>query len=132
MRVGFCNGCFDLFHEGHRHFLVKAMRDCDYLIVAVNSNESARQLKGEGRPHWDIYNRIRAVAGFLGPWYHAVIPFDGKEGKLLESIRPDVYFRGGDHRRGEATYYGAEVIQIERLPGISTTEILNAKAQGRN
>ena len=128
MIVGFCNGCFDLLHDGHKFFLFECARRCEYLIVAVNTDESVRTLKGNERPIWPLQSRISAIRSYLRHQEHAVIPFDGNESKLLESIRPQVYFRGGDHRASPDPIYGAEVVRINRVPGISTTEILNAQA----
>ena len=49
-KIGFTNGCFDLLHKGHISLLSQAKQKCDFLILALNSNESVKKLKGEGSP----------------------------------------------------------------------------------
>lgn len=97
MIVGFANGCFDLFHDGHRHFLIQCRTRCDYLVVAVNHDEYCRRIKGADRPHDPLATRmlhVRAIA-------EAVIPFGGREERLIMEIRPDIVFKGGDHGKTE-------------------------------
>ena len=137
MKVGFANGCFDLLHEGHRHYLTECRRHCDYLIVAVNSDRYCREVKGADRPLEPLQQRMLNVRAFA----EAVIPFEGREGHLIMQIRPDVIFKGGDHSpdlkhycaRGigwkeGAPIWMAPVVHIGRLPGLSTT--LEAQARG--
>ena len=139
MRIGFVNGCFDTFHEGHRHLLRECLARCDYLIVAINSDASVKRLKGHDRPrdNWTI-RALNAAAEikFSG----AVIPFEGDEGPLLMTIRPDILFKGYDHsplpwfyrrigwkKRPDPIFEGPKVIQISHLHGYSTTEILKER-----
>ncbi len=150
MRVGFCNGCFDEFHDGHRHFLRAAATQCDYLIVAVNSDASIKRLKGNRefgneRPAFEMIDRVSAVCHFLKrntDIVFAVIPFEGDEGMLLMAIRPDVQFKGYDHSADPVFYRrigwknlagpafeGPEIIKISHLPGFSTTQILRDRSE---
>lgn len=115
------NGCFDLLHSGHVFFLKEARKNCDYLVVAVNTDESIRALKGNSRPIWNLERRIRALQ--VNPSASAVIPFDGDAVSLIESLRPDVIIRGAD-QLCEATRLGALYITVARIPGISTTELI--------
>jgi D-beta-D-heptose 7-phosphate kinase/D-beta-D-heptose 1-phosphate adenosyltransferase len=137
MRVGFANGCFDLFHEGHRHFLTACRTQCDYLVVAVNSDAYCTRVKGQDRPHETLQLRMMRVRSFA----EAVFPFEGREEPLIMQIRPDVIFKGGDHSpelkhycaRGigwkeGAPIWKAPVVHIGRVDGISTT--LAAQARG--
>lgn len=137
MIVGFTNGCFDLFHEGHRHFLTHCRYHCGYLVVAVNSDAWCREHKGAGRPHDEIWTRMMHVRQIA----EAVFPFDGYEEGLLVHIRPHVFFKGYDHALGGqpysrgsaqiATGIGAEVIRISQLEGFSTTqELAQLQAKG--
>jgi len=130
MKIGFTNGCFDLFHEGHRHFLRQAAQQCDYLIVAVNSDRYCRNVKGEGRPYRPLRRRIADVRNYIDLMTDsAVIPFEGNESRLLAEMRPDVVFKGGDHSPGvhliqpPGTDSPIQVVHIDRVPGISTTLI---------
>lgn len=139
MKIGFANGCFDLFHEGHRHYLTECRRHCDYLIVAVNSDEYCRRIKGEGRPFEPLHQRLMQVRCFS----EAVLPFEGREERLIMEIRPDIVFKGGDHGEEIAIaarvpywkykaagehFWLAKVVRIPRLPDISTT--LEAQRRG--
>lgn len=134
MQIGLANGCFDLFHKGHYHFLTRCRARCDYLIVAVNSDASVKRLKGEGRPHQNVADRMMR----LHKYADAVIPFEGREDKLIMEIRPDVLFKGYDHSPADflamrkpgwkehGLWDRVKVIQISHLPGFSTTRILDA------
>lgn len=126
MRIGFCNGCFDKFHNGHRHFLEEAHRHCDYLIVAVNSDESVRLLKGEGRPVETLEVRIRHINDHGAAC--AVIPFDGDEKPLIRAIDPDILIKGQEYARSlywnDYTRAGGHIVWVPRLPGLSTSQQL--------
>lgn len=134
MKIGFANGCFDLFHEGHRFFLTECRRHCDYLVVAVNSDEWVRRTKGSQRPHETLFKRMIHVRAFA----EAVIPFEGRQDALILEIRPDVVFMGYDHGMVDAVsvqayaqrtpgwkdgspLWVAKVVHVGHLPGFSTT-----------
>jgi len=122
MITGFTNGCFDLLHEGHLHLLREACRQCDRLIVGLNSDKSVRQLKGEGRPVWVQDIRIqhlldtRLVSG--------INVFDTGEDlfRMIKFIKPDAIYKGteydGEYIIGQEV---APVVLIPMLPGWSTT-----------
>lgn len=134
MRIGLANGCFDLFHEGHRFMLLEARGYCDYLIVAVNSDESVKRLKGPDRPMNNYAQRMHNVA----PWCSAVIRFEGRVDNLVMELRPDVLFKGYDHSSGDLylrkpgwkTHHEwdkVQVIKLPELPGYSTTRIYESQ-----
>jgi D-beta-D-heptose 7-phosphate kinase / D-beta-D-heptose 1-phosphate adenosyltransferase len=138
MKVGFANGCFDLFHDGHRHLLLEARRHCSYLIVAVNTDEYCRRVKGAGRPIEPLETRMLHVRTLA----EAVIPFTGREERLIMEIRPDVCFKGSDHSPDQKAYaqrspgwkegsplWTCPVIHIPRLPGWSTTGLIEQRRQ---
>ena len=135
VKVGFANGCYDLFHQGHQHFLIECRRQCDYLVVAVNSDAWCRANKGDNRPHDPLRTRmlhVRAIA-------EAVVPFEGREEGLIMEIRPSVIFKGYDHGRDgtdklavrvprwkelgphEDQWHVIPIIRVGELPGFSTT-----------
>lgn len=121
MKIGFANGCFDLFHEGHRHFLTQCRLYCEYLIVAVNTDGYCKRVKGADRPFDPLRTRMLHVRAYS----EAVIPFDGQEDPLILEIGPDVIFRGpGQNVPSRGPY---TIMVIGRLPGFSTT--LAAAAQ---
>ena len=60
--VGFTNGCFDILHVGHVQYLQAAKKECDILVIGVNSNDSVRRLKGENRPVNDELARMKVLS----------------------------------------------------------------------
>lgn len=90
------NGVFDLFHVGHVRYLAGARAEGDFLIVAVNADESARELKGAGRPFLPASERAEIVAAL--ECVDRVVVFHERDvGDLLESLRPDVHAKGTDY-----------------------------------
>ena len=61
-RIGFTNGCFDIVHAGHIELLQKAKKNCDYLIVGLNSDSSVRKLKGNQRPILNLKQRSKIIS----------------------------------------------------------------------
>jgi rfaE bifunctional protein nucleotidyltransferase chain/domain len=121
VKIGFANGCFDIFHDGHKHFLQRARGHCHYLIVAVNTDESIKGLKGQERPKWPLFCRMSHVRNYAD----AVIPFDGDPVPLVQAIRPDILIRGEDQTTHPEEWGEAmTLIVIERLKGISTTALI--------
>jgi rfaE bifunctional protein nucleotidyltransferase chain/domain len=125
------NGCFDLLHVGHVRFLQEARALGDVLIVGVNGDASVRDLKGEGRPVNGENDRAEVVAG-LG-CVDAVVIFPEKRAtRFLESVKPDLYVKGGDYQADqldkdelEAVNKGGGRVQVLDLtPGRSTTAVL--------
>lgn len=137
MRIGFCNGCFDLFHEGHFHFLASAAEHCDYLIVALNSDESVARLKGAARPRQVWPERMEGL--METQLVDAVIPSDGYEQGLIVHIRPHVVIRGYDQSAditsGTAQVahgIGCDIVRISHLEGHSTTLQIQRAASKTN
>ncbi len=120
MKIGFTNGAFDDLHPGHDHFLRQAHDLCDWLIVAVNSDESIRRLKGVERPVKPLAQRILDLDRTCCP--AAIIPFEGDPIPLLDQIRPHVLIRGED-QSDEGREYAQELVRIRRLVGYSTTSM---------
>ncbi len=128
-KVVLTNGCFDLLHPGHHHLLNEARREGDILVVAVNSDSSIRRLKGEGRPRIEESDRINMLAGLEAVDYVVLFEEDTPEG-LIEELVPDVLVKGGDYRdevvvgRDLVESKGGRMVFVDRLPGLSTTELL--------
>jgi D-beta-D-heptose 7-phosphate kinase / D-beta-D-heptose 1-phosphate adenosyltransferase len=95
-RIVFTNGCFDVLHRGHVTYLREARAMGDVLIVAVNSDEGVRQLKGADRPLNGLEDRA-AVLDALGCVDHLVAFDETSPRSLIELVRPDVYVKGGDY-----------------------------------
>src|SRR5262245_45210566 len=83
--VAFANGCFDLLHVGHIRYLESAAAEADRLIVALNDDESVRQLKGEGRPVMPASDRAELLAALRSVDFVVVFP-EQTVGPLLEAL----------------------------------------------
>ena len=130
MKVSFTNGCFDILHLGHLEILTKSKEFGDRLIVAVNSDESVRKLKGEERPINDFQTRSNMLASFSFVDY--VVKFsDDTPKKLIQIIKPDFLIKGGDYKKKNivgndiVSSYGGETIIIPLIDGLSSTNTIN-------
>ena len=128
-KIVFTNGCFDIIHAGHVGYLDSARKQGDRLIVAINSDDSVRRLKGPGRPI-NSCDRRMAVLGALEAvdW---VVSFDGDTPEaLLEKIRPDVLVKGGDYTVDQVVgadrvkSWGGTVKVLDFVENVSTTRIV--------
>jgi rfaE bifunctional protein nucleotidyltransferase chain/domain len=129
-RVVFTNGCFDLLHPGHIRSLEAAKALGDILIVGINSDESVRALKGDGRPVFPAAERAEILASL--ECVDAVLIFpEPTPQNVIARLLPDILVKGGDWPddqivgREEVEAAGGRVERIDVLPGYSTTEILN-------
>ena len=94
--IAFANGCFDLLHVGHVRYLQGAAAEADRLVVAVNSDESVRGLKGVGRPILPEQDRAELVAALRGISF-VVVFGDPTVERLLLLLKPDVHCKGTDY-----------------------------------
>lgn len=130
--VGFCSGTFDMLNWGHVEFLRKCKGGCVTLVVGVGRDEQVRRLKA-GRPivpeehRLKIVNAIRHVDWcFLDPWCKHDL---SGLGDAMELIRPQTYFcaegdRGLGERQKICDDLGVELVQVPRVQGVSTTEMV--------
>jgi rfaE bifunctional protein nucleotidyltransferase chain/domain len=131
-RLVFTNGCFDLLHAGHVRYLRQARALGDRLVVAVNSDESVRALKGPSRPLNSEADRAEVLAA-LRCVDHVVIFYDQRVTDLIRTIRPHVYAKGGDYtpetldreEKAALDAAGAEIHILPLVPGRSTTALVN-------
>jgi len=128
-RIVFTNGCFDVLHLGHVRYLREARGLGDMLVVAVNSDDSVRRLKGEGRPIVGELERASLLAAL--DVVDAVTVFcEDSPQRLIERLRPDLYVKGGDYTPSmlaEAEVVerlGGEVVTVGYLADHSTTELI--------
>jgi len=127
--VALANGIFDLFHVGHLRYLRGAKALADVLVVAVNSDLSARAIKGSGRPVVPEAERAEIVAA-LACVDHVVL-FDSKDVvPVIRALRPDVHVKGTDYtpetipEADEVRAYGGRVAVAGDPKNHSTSEIL--------
>jgi D-glycero-beta-D-manno-heptose 1-phosphate adenylyltransferase len=127
----FTNGCFDILHQGHIYSLTMAASEADYLVVAINSDDSVkRQGKGSNRPINDEQSRALLMASLL--MVDAVVIFEEDTPKqLIEEVLPDVLVKGGDYTVDQiagsnaVTENGGRVVINKIVEGFSTTNIIN-------
>jgi rfaE bifunctional protein nucleotidyltransferase chain/domain len=125
------NGCFDILHFGHVTYLEAARNLGHALLVGINGDNSARELKGTGRPINSENDRASVVAALES--VNGVCIFTEKTAtKFLERAQPDVYVKGGDYtletlnqeERHTVEQAGGKIAIIPLLPGKSTTALL--------
>ncbi len=123
------NGCFDILHVGHVRYLKKAKSFGDVLIVALNSDKSVKNIKGENRPINNENDRAEILSALKSVDY--VVLFDENSPiDLLLEIKPDVYTKGADYTTEtlpEAKAIISAGVRIEFITfveGKSTTSII--------
>ena len=126
----FTNGVFDILHRGHATYLAQARALGASLLVAVNSDASARKLdKGTDRPINALEDRLALVAALeavtLVTWFEPETPLE-----LILAAKPDVLVKGGDWKpeaivgAKEVKGWGGAVHSIPLVPGRSTTSVI--------
>ena len=129
LSVGFTNGCFDLLHPGHISLIAQAKASCDRLIVALNSDDSVRRLKGEDRPVQSVEARAIIMAALAD--VDAVIVFDEDTPEaVIREIRPDVLIKGADYTEDQVVgasfvrSLGGTVVLADLATGQSTSALI--------
>src|ERR1700675_176234 len=136
LRIGFTNGCFDILHPRHVKVLTAARGACDRLIVGLNSDASAKRLKGERRPVQDERARAEVLAALEAVDLVAMFEEDTPIG-LITKVRPSVLVKGGDYTREQVVGFeiveacGGEGVLVDILPGHSTTSLVDRARGGR-
>jgi D-beta-D-heptose 7-phosphate kinase/D-beta-D-heptose 1-phosphate adenosyltransferase len=129
-RIVFTNGVFDILHAGHIEFLRQAKALGDILVVGVNSDRSARQLKGRGRPINSERDRLALVAA-LDPVDHALLFDEETPATLIRALRPDIHVKGGDYAgedlpEAEAVREaGGTIMIVPLIDGLSTSGVID-------
>ncbi len=129
--IAYTNGCFDLLHPGHVRTLEAARRLAHRLVVGVNGDDSARRLKGPGRPVLGERERAEMVAALACVDLVVIFP-ELSSLPVIEALRPEVWVKGGDYRldtvnqqeRAFVESYGGRVALVEHVPGVSTSDIV--------
>ena len=97
-QIVLANGCFDLLHVGHIRYLHGAKALGGKLVVAINDDDSVRQIKGDGRPLMPAEERAEIIASLAD--VDAVVIFSEPDVRaLIHEIRPDVQAKGTDYTR---------------------------------
>ncbi len=127
--VVFTNGVFDILHAGHVDYLEKARTLGDYLVVALNTDETVRRLKGETRPVNTLEDRLRVISALR--CVDCAVPFgEQTPEEIISLIKPDIHVKGGDYTEDSlpeakiVRSYGGRVVIMPTLEGRSTTSII--------
>jgi len=130
--ITLANGCFDLLHVGHVRYLHAAKQLGGRLIVAINSDESVRALKGEGRPLMPAAERAEILSALAD--VDAVVIFPEPDVRaLIREVRPDVHAKGTDYtadtvpERAVVLEYGGRVEIVGDPKDHSATEIIRLR-----
>ena len=124
------NGCFDILHAGHVHYLNQAAELGDRLIVAVNVDDTVKALKGKDRPVNNLESRMAVLAGLAAvDW---VVPFSEETPeRLICAVKPDLLVKGGDNNPDQVPGAecvrdaGGQVLALDYIEGRSTTRIIS-------
>jgi len=128
-KLVFTNGVFDILHVGHVRYLEQARALGDALVVAINSDASVRQLKGEGRPLMNQDARAEILAALRAVDYVTIFD-DVSPRTLIAALLPDVLVKGGDyaldqiHGREEVEAAGGRVVSLPFVKGASSSGII--------
>ena len=128
-KVVFTNGCFDILHAGHVHYLEQAKKMGDELVVGLNSDSSVKALKGKKRPINNLQHRAKVLSSLR--CVDKIVSFEDETPiKLIKAIKPDVLVKGGDYKvkdvvgHKDVGSWGGKVKIIPMVPGLSTTNII--------
>jgi len=130
LTIAFANGAFDLLHVGHIRYLEGAKREADRLVVAINSDQSVRELKGPSRPILPEADRAELVSALRAVDY-VVIFHEATVTPLLELLKPDVHCKGTDYtvdtvpERETVRAYGGRIAIVGDPKDHSTTDLLS-------
>ena len=134
--VVFTNGVFDVLHRGHASYLAQARSLGGSLVVALNSDASAKRLgKGPDRPLNNEADRAALIAALeavsLVTWFDEDTPLE-----LITELRPDILVKGGDYDMSKLAEtqvvesYGGRALAIAFVDGYSTTALVKKIRQG--
>ena len=130
-RIVLTNGCFDLLHVGHIKLLSASKQLGDVLIVALDDDQSVKQLKGSDRPIISENERLRIISA-LDSVDHVIIFSSHELNDVIEAVRPAVLTKGSNY--GTEAVRGREIVEryggrVEIIPiteNISSTSIINS------
>ena len=129
-KVVFTNGCFDVLHFGHVHYLLEAKKLGDILVVGLNSDNSVRRLKGPARPINGENERAFVLAALSFVDYITVFEEDTPL-NLIKIVQPDVLVKGGDYALDQivgadfVSQNGGIVTTIPFVEGYSSSRIID-------
>lgn len=130
LKIGIANGCFDVLHSGHLHLFKMAKKNCDKLIILVNSDKSVFKLKGKGRPKLKFNTRMQFLKMIKGidliENFNEITPLN-----RIKEIMPSIIFKGSDYKKEdvvgykEIKKYGGKVIIINNYKNFSSSKLID-------
>jgi len=137
-KIVWTNGCFDLLHTGHIRYLQDAKKLGDLLIIGLNSDDSIKRLKGEGRPIQSQEERAEILSSLEFVDYLIIFSELSVE-KYLAELKPNLYVKGGDYKpetinqdeRKAVMSYNGEIKFIPFVEGKSTSKIIEKIKNGK-
>jgi D-beta-D-heptose 7-phosphate kinase/D-beta-D-heptose 1-phosphate adenosyltransferase len=133
-KVVFTNGVFDLLHAGHVTYLQAARAMGDLLVVALNTDESVRRIKGPLKPLIPLAERAEMLLALSCVDYVTAFPEDDPY-QIIRTLRPDLLVKGADWApekvigRDLVESWGGRVVNVELVPGRSTTNLIETVRQ---
>lgn len=126
MTVGFVNGCFDVLHIGHIKMLEYARHNCDYLIVALDSDERIKTNKGNDRPYNNLQDRMYMIKSLKVVDEVKSFASDEDLIELVRQANPEIMVVGEDWKGKDiiGSEYAKRLKYFRRIDGYSTTNIL--------
>ena len=139
-KMVFVSGCFDLLHAEHISFLAWARELGDYLVVAINSDESIKKLKGKDRPFRTLKKRITMLIPNV--YVNYIIPFEEKDvTKILRLLKPQIFAKGrnyvsnpsrtttkkvaiNQYERNIVKSYGGKIYFLDKKPKVSSSNLI--------
>ena len=128
-KLVFTNGCFDIIHRGHIEYLIQAKSLGDYLIVAINSDESVRKIKGSSRPINNEEDRMYVLEN-LKPVDFVIIFKEDTPYEIIKNIMPDILVKGGDWKVDDivgsdiVNASGGKTLSLKYVKDYSTTNVI--------
>lgn len=128
-KIIFTNGCFDLIHIGHIHYLNQAKQLGDILVIGLNSDSSIKKIKGQSRPIQNQNDRAEILLN-LKMVDHVFIFEEDNPLNLIQKIKPDFLVKGGDWPINKiigydfVTSYGGKVISLSYINNKSSSDII--------
>jgi len=129
-KIGFTNGCFDYIHPGHISLFQQAKKKCSKLIVAVNTDNSIKKLKGPLRPKQKLNTRLQVLNSI--PFIDLIIVFSDRTPlSIIKKIKPDLLIKGSDYNENkivgakEVKKYGGKILRTKILNNFSSSIIID-------
>lgn len=128
-KIVFTNGCFDLLHRGHVEYLKEAKNLGDFLLIAINSDDSVRRLKGDSRPIFSESDRAKILSSLKSVDFVCIFEEDTPL-EIISYLIPNILVKGGDYNldnivgRDVVENNGGKVITIPFVENKSTTNIV--------